>query len=474
MSRKPELAKDLESVRAELARLVVRDMKSPLAGLANLLEMADRASVKHVQDDASRYVNDALGATETLEELVELLIGVRKFMAGEGAPDKRGRDLFTLARAIADGLSEAAQAAGGGIVVTGDPVTVYCDADQISRVVRHLIRCALKAGGKGSTVTVQVGRRDGVAGVSVECMPARDAGAAPVADGLGLTYCRLVMEAHQGSFLAGAEPGKPCRWLCELPEARGMVAEPMEKGLPPVLEPSRRYLGPGDGMLGSDSGQPSSIASRGTREQFGVAVALMSAIPLLAFSYLLGDALCGRNFDVRTLYLMLPSVVALVALGVVLLARHTLEVASLRKALESMAKGEMPRMSIKGGSKDFLAIQRYLGSVIQQTNDRIRVIESQSKALVQAEQQRVMSETVGAACHHLGQPATVIRVYLDLMKKVEGSPEMQKMIQECQSAAEEVAEILHRLKGVGEYRTEPYLGADEEGKRRGDERILKI
>ena len=73
MNPNPGLTPDLDSVQTELARLVVRDMKTPLAGLANLLEMADRSSTKYFKAEASQYVNDALGATETLEELVEFL-----------------------------------------------------------------------------------------------------------------------------------------------------------------------------------------------------------------------------------------------------------------------------------------------------------------------------------------------------------------------------------------------------------------
>jgi signal transduction histidine kinase len=142
--------------------------------------------------------------------------------------------------------------------------------------------------------------------------------------------------------------------------------------------------------------------------------------------------------------------------------------------LERLSKGELPQVDLLKSSEDFSAIQRYLGVVIKQTDEKVRIIEAQSKALVQAEQQRVMAETVGAACHHLGQPATVIRVYLDLMKKVEASPEMKAMIQECQSAVEEVAGILERLQGVGQYQTEPYLGPDTHGNSRAAERILKI
>jgi signal transduction histidine kinase len=474
MNPNPKPTPDLDSIQTELARLVVRDMKTPLAGLANLLELADRSSAKHFKAEASQYVNEALGATETLEELVEFLLGVRTMMAGEGSSEKHARDLFSLARTISDGLSQAAQAGGGAIVVTGEPVTIFCDTDSLSRVIRHLIRVALKAGGVGGVTTIQTGTRKGEACLSVEYTPAAEEIPRDI-DGLGLTYCRLVLGAHGGTLSLESTQGKSCRWNCCIPVAKGMIPEVATGPSAPTLEPSRRYLGAGHGVEKGRVGlKSSSIASRGTRHQFGVAVALMSAIPLLAFSYLLGDAMSSRSFDIETLYMMLPSVVALISLGVVLLARHTLEVTALRSTLERLSKGELPQVDLLKSSEDFSAIQRYLGVVIKQTDEKVRIIEAQSKALVQAEQQRVMAETVGAACHHLGQPATVIRVYLDLMKKVEASPEMKAMIQECQSAVEEVAGILERLQGVGQYQTEPYLGPDTHGNSRAAERILKI
>lgn len=475
MSGKTETTHALDTVQAELARLVVRDMKTPLTGLANLLEMADRASVKHFKDEASQFVNEALGATDNLEELVELLLGVRRLLAGEGLPDRHPCDLFKLAGAVATGLSEAAQAAGCAIAVTGEPVVVLCDTDQMSRVIRHLIRVALKTGCRTGGANVQIGRHDGKVRLVVECAASGTGGGCGEAEGLGLTYCRLVAEVHGGTFRLDPIDGKSCRWECVFPEARGMIAEKIAGESLPATEISRRYLGNWGGQSKSFGRlKPGSIVSLGTRHQFGVAVALMSAIPLLAFSYLLGDAMFAHSFDTETLYMMLPCVVALVALGVVLLARHTIEMSALRHTLESMAKGELPITSLNESSEDFMVIQRHLGTVMKHTDDKVKIIEAQSKALIQAEQQRVMAETVGAACHHLGQPATVIRVYLDLMKKVEMSPEMQGMIQECQFAAEEVAQILQRLQGVGKYQTEPYLVALNNGESRSDERILKI
>ncbi|MEI7881294.1 MAG: hypothetical protein WCI95_10505, partial [bacterium] len=176
----------------------------------------------------------------------------------------------------------------------------------------------------------------------------------------------------------------------------------------------------------------------------------------------------------ETLFLLLPSIVGMMALGAMLLVRHTLEVNRLRRYLEEMSRGGEPLVAADQSSEDFVAIQRSIGAVIKQGSEQVREIEAHSKALVQAEQQRVMVETVGAACHHLGQPATIIRGYLELMKRSEVSPEMRAMIQECQAATEDVATVLHRLKKVGQYETEPYLTAKEERAGRADERILKI
>ena len=63
-------------------------------------------------------------------------------------------------------------------------------------------------------------------------------------------------------------------------------------------------------------------------------------------------------------------------------------------------------------------------------------LEKQRAGLMEAERQRVMLESLGAACHHLGQPATVITAYLHLMKDSETSPERMVMIKNCLEAVE--------------------------------------
>jgi PAS domain S-box-containing protein len=92
-------------------------------------------------------------------------------------------------------------------------------------------------------------------------------------------------------------------------------------------------------------------------------------------------------------------------------------------------------------------------------SDRKRVEE----ALRQTERQRVMLASVGAACHHLGQPATVIMTNLELIKRMtvglnnEGLKDILRMTNE---AADSLADVLHKLNSVNEFKTVQYLDTD--------------
>ena len=102
-------------------------------------------------------------------------------------------------------------------------------------------------------------------------------------------------------------------------------------------------------------------------------------------------------------------------------------------------------------------------------SDRKRAEEAEREA----ERQRVMLESLGAACHHLGQPATVLLANLGIMRHRAdgGNEDMKELVDACLNAAEALSEILHKLNAINEYRTTPYL-EDTDGT--GETRILQI
>lgn len=93
-------------------------------------------------------------------------------------------------------------------------------------------------------------------------------------------------------------------------------------------------------------------------------------------------------------------------------------------------------------------------------SDRKRVEE----ALRQTERQRVMLASVGAACHHLGQPATVIMTNLELIKRMTAglnNDSLKDILHMTNEAADSLAEVLHKLNSVNEFKTVQYLDTED-------------
>ena len=149
----------------------------------------------------------------------------------------------------------------------------------------------------------------------------------------------------------------------------------------------------------------------------------------------------------------------------------------LRHYLERVAEGEYELdVSMYSNDDTVQAIEEYMKEIVRQAASRVEMIDAQSHQLVEAERNRVMVETVGAACHHLGQPATAILGGLELLKRsgrVDNKHDA-KLLDDCEEAAIKISKILSRLQKVGVYETESYLEHNPVDTRDADARILKI
>lgn len=137
--------------------------------------------------------------------------------------------------------------------------------------------------------------------------------------------------------------------------------------------------------------------------------------------------------------------------------------------------------AMKNGALDYLTKGAFTLEKLQYTISKARekiemrrLIEEQRRDLLDAERQRVMMESLGAACHRLGQPATVLCTYLELMKKTESAPETAEMIDECLETTAAMRKILRNLQQVNTYRTESYLPLSPGEGPRSDERIIAV
>ena len=122
--------------------------------------------------------------------------------------------------------------------------------------------------------------------------------------------------------------------------------------------------------------------------------------------------------------------------------------------------------AMKAGVSDYLVKGRI-------TPDRLRLVisfavqknriqqrmEEKRKALLDAERQRVMMESVTATCHHFAGPLTAMLSNLQMFAEVENieEPEKRDMLEQCLKAAETMKTILNKFQQVREYRTRPFL-----------------
>ena len=100
------------------------------------------------------------------------------------------------------------------------------------------------------------------------------------------------------------------------------------------------------------------------------------------------------------------------------------------------------------------ALMRMIASSLERTALR-RAVAMQQAKLVDAERQRVMIESLGAVCHHMGQPITVITTCLDLIRRQAAGDALSGIVEQCRTAAEEVNARLGKLQNVSFYRSEP-------------------
>lgn len=137
--------------------------------------------------------------------------------------------------------------------------------------------------------------------------------------------------------------------------------------------------------------------------------------------------------------------------------------------------------SMKSGAADYLVkgdiSQQQLHRTILNAIEKSRLeqlVEAQRAQLIEAERQKVMVESLGGACHHLGQPATNIACYLELMHRQEASPEMTALINQCRLSVDTLTEVIQSLHRLTTYKTVSYLPSQDGDDEQADNRIIEV
>ena len=231
-----------------------------------------------------------------------------------------------------------------------------------------------------------------------------------------------------------------------------------------------------------------SLANQNARNQALISIILMSVIPVLSLFYIglvIGQDSGQITFLTKVTIFVLTATVAVS--GHLIFRKYPENIIRLREYITEIANGTLPErveLSDSHGSDDIKYIEDNCNAILGEYQHRAEALEEkcrlekklrealeeQQLTILDAERQRVMIQSLGAACHHIGQPVTALRLRLYILLEQAHTKEESDEIEECSEAVQKISSILHDLQEVSKFRTESYVhGGDAV-----DDEILKV
>ena len=225
---------DLEQLRDNLAHMVVHDMRSPLFAMMMALDLV-KINIPDPPEKAAKYLRMAESNVGRLTEMVNQLLDISRLEAGRMPLNLAFSNVSLTVQTVMDSLSTTA----GDRRVTlkaPEPVFASYDQDVVGRVLTNLLSNAIKFTVASDEVEISVARLETSARIAVTDhgpeIPAEfrekifekfaqvDGEKRKYGTGLGLTFCKLAVEAHGGAIGVESDPEKGNSFWFTLPLAK--------------------------------------------------------------------------------------------------------------------------------------------------------------------------------------------------------------------------------------------------------------
>ncbi|MEN9936669.1 MAG: hypothetical protein RLZZ387_3248 [Chloroflexota bacterium] len=247
--------KELEQLREDYTNMLVHDLRAPLTSIMNGVMMVQRGLSGPVSDQQRELLKIAYQGSQTMLELINNLLDISKMEQGQMSLDVKPLSPYAVVDAAVDLLRASATSSRVEIeqqLEVNLPL-IEADEDKIVRVLQNLLDNAIKFSRPGQTVTVgahylgegkalsarfPLRRAPDAGSWLVLWVQDRGIGIPPTyferifekfgqvrgrkmrGTGLGLTFCKLAVEAHRGRVWVESEEGRGSVFALALPLER--------------------------------------------------------------------------------------------------------------------------------------------------------------------------------------------------------------------------------------------------------------
>lgn len=230
---KAKLRSTLEK-RDDLTHMIVHDLRSPLTVVTGYMDALKQMASDKLTPTETKFIAQAQRGATDMRDMITTLLDVSRLEAGQMPLRLEAHDVGQIAQKAATSFSPLLKNRTLHCEVPPEPVVISCDADVIRRVLENLISNALKFTRPDGTICVDVEPDDGEVTISVrddgEGIPSdqrervfekfgqvNGGGENRHSTGLGLAFCGLAVEAHQGKIGLHSEVGKGSTFWFKLP-----------------------------------------------------------------------------------------------------------------------------------------------------------------------------------------------------------------------------------------------------------------
>lgn len=243
----------LEKLKDDLMGMIVHDLRSPLTSVMGTLEIVLDGDVGELNDQQSSLLGDALKRGEDLLHLIDDLLELAQLEESKLVLQLQQLSVDELLEAArGDWVLEAERVGAALSIAEAEPIRMRADPRLLRRVLGNLVSNALQhAGGPGGRLDIRLaavpapvpeglGSTPSLVWFSVAdngvgipeayqelifqkfgSLGSRAGGAGP--SGLGLTFCKLAVEAHGGRIWVQSRPGEGSVFHFVIPRSPAVV-----------------------------------------------------------------------------------------------------------------------------------------------------------------------------------------------------------------------------------------------------------
>ena len=234
LKKKNQELKHQEKLRDELYRMLIHDLKAPLAEVVANLDIMSYS----ITGDNREFLESAQIGCDRTVSMISNLITINKIEDGKVKPSLEATTLAGLLQEARSAIKGLARIKGVEIItdIEEELPTVYLDRVLILRVLQNLLTNSLSHTESSTNITLGCRRlpakqkieffiqdqgpgiaKDQIGVLFEKYSRLSDKQDALVGTGLGLYFCKLAVELHRGKIGVASEPGQGCRFHFTLP-----------------------------------------------------------------------------------------------------------------------------------------------------------------------------------------------------------------------------------------------------------------